>query len=123
MNEAQSPALLVERARELFFAQGQDPQGCIAPHISRSWQRSRPVERGFGDPAPMALAGLRERREQAMRLLEFAQPELDGLAEHAIGNGCVVILSDASGLILDEIGSPDFLPKAERYALKPGVEG
>ena len=122
MSEAQWPSVRVEQAREMFFVQGRDPAPWIAPHISRSWQRSRPVDHQYIDPAPMALALLRERREQSMRLLDCAQPELDGLAEHAIGNGCVVILSDASGLILEEIGSPDFLPKAERIALQPGVE-
>jgi transcriptional regulator of acetoin/glycerol metabolism len=122
MSEAQLPSVRVEQARELFFGQGRDPAPWIAPHISRSWQRSRPVDHQAIDPEPMALALLRERREQAMRLLNCAQPELDGLAEHATGNGCVVILSDASGLILEEVGSPDFLPKAERIALQPGVE-
>ncbi|MGJ7525080.1 sigma-54-dependent Fis family transcriptional regulator [Variovorax sp. GB1P17] len=122
MSEAQLPSVRVEQARELFFGQGRDPAPWIAPHISRSWQRSRPLDTQYIDPEPMALALLSERREQAMRLLNCAQPELDGLAEHAVGNGCVVILSDASGLILEEIGSPDFLPKAERIALQPGVE-
>jgi sigma-54 dependent transcriptional regulator, acetoin dehydrogenase operon transcriptional activator AcoR len=122
MTDAPSQPMLVEQARELFFMQGLDPEERIAPHISRSWQRSRPVARDVAAPTPMALAHLTERREQAMRLLQCAQPELDGLAEHAVGNGCVVILTDASGLILDEIGSPDFLPKAERIALTPGVE-
>ncbi|WP_432726005.1 sigma-54-dependent Fis family transcriptional regulator [Variovorax sp. W6] len=120
--EAQLPSIAVAQARELFFGQGRDPAPWIAPHISRSWQRSRPVDHQAVDPEPMALALLSERREQAMRLLNCAQPELDGLAEHAIGNGCVVILSDASGLILEEIGSADFLPKAQRIALQPGVE-
>jgi transcriptional regulator of acetoin/glycerol metabolism len=121
MSEAQWPSVRVEQARELFFGQGRDPAPWIAPHISRSWQRSRPVDPQYIDPEPMAMALLSERREQAMRLLNCAQPELDGLAEHAVGNGCVVVLSDASGLILEEIGSPDFLPKAQRVALQPGV--
>jgi transcriptional regulator of acetoin/glycerol metabolism len=122
MAEAQTPSGRVEQARELFFAQGRDPGEAIAPHIERSWRRSRVADQAISDPAPMALQQLRERREQAIRLLECAQPELDGLTEHALGHGCVVILSDASGLILDEIGSPDFLPKAQRVALTPGVE-
>lgn len=121
MSEAQWPSVRVEQARELFFGQGRDPAPWIAPHISRSWQRSRPVDPQYIDPEPMGMALLSERREQAMRLLNCAQPELDGLAEHAVGNGCVVVLSDAGGLILEEIGSPDFLPKAQRVALQPGV--
>ncbi|CAN5454086.1 hypothetical protein BH10PSE18_BH10PSE18_32780 [soil metagenome] len=108
------------QARELFFAQGIDPGASIAPHISRSWQRSRRCE--FREPAPLTRAMLLDRREQSLQLVACSQPELDSLAEHATGNGCVVVLSDASGLILEEVGSPDFLPKAERFALTPGVD-
>jgi sigma-54 dependent transcriptional regulator, acetoin dehydrogenase operon transcriptional activator AcoR len=122
MTDSQAAHLRVERARELFFAQKRDPGEWLSPHISRSWQRSAPADRSWADPAPIPLAMLRERRDRAMRLLECAQPELDSLAEHAIGNGCVVVLTDAHGLILEEIGSPEFLPKAERVALAPGVE-
>jgi len=125
MTEASLPSTAVEQARVLFFEQGQDPADWLAPHISRSWRRSQPMDGGRRaalDASPMPLMRLEERREQAMRLLDCALPELDSLAEHAVGNGCVVILSDATGLILNEIGSPDFLPKAERFALMPGVE-
>ena len=91
------------------------------------WQPGRKLELHLDREShpqlePITQGELDERREQSLRLLACAQPELDGLAEHAAGNGCVVILTDASGLILPEIGSPDFLPKAERIALKPGVE-
>ncbi len=106
-------------ARELFFARGIDPGASVASHISRSWQRSRQCE--FSEPAPLTRATLLDRREQSRQLVACSQPELDSLAEHATGNGCVVVLSDASGLILEEVGSPDFLPKAERFALTPGV--
>ncbi|APW40721.1 transcriptional activator of acetoin/glycerol metabolism [Rhodoferax koreense] len=120
---ASDGATSVAQARVLFFEQGADPAGWLAPHISRSWRRSRPMDGGGAfDAAPMPLVRLQERREQAMRLLDCAMPELDSLAEHAVGNGCVVILSDADGLILNEIGSPEFLPKAERFALMPGVD-
>lgn len=122
MTEVALPSTALERARVLFFEQGGDPADWLAPHISRSWRRSRPMDSDGPDTAPLPLVRLQERREQAMRLLDCALPELDSLAEHAVGNGCVVILSDASGLILNEIGSPDFLPKAERFALMPGVE-
>ena len=122
MTDTSTATTRIEQAREMFFAERRDPDGWIAPHIARSWHRSVRVSGLDVDPAPLALATLHERREHAMLLLECAQPELDGLAEHAVGHGCVVILTDASGLILDEIGSPDFLPKAERVALAPGIE-
>ena len=122
MADATAPAPTVEQARELFFHQGRDPAAWVAEPIARSWQRSQHLPWQRHELEPIIQGDLDERREQAMRLLACAQPELDGLSEHAAGNGCVVILTDASGLILHEIGSTDFLPKAERIALKPGVE-
>lgn len=122
MVEAHTPALQVEQARDLFFRQGQVPDHAVSPYILRSWRRSSPVENRRIDPEPLGLALLQQRREQAVHLLRCAQPELDGLAEHVAGSGCVVVLSDASGLILEEVGSPEFLPKAQQVALRPGVD-
>ncbi len=108
-------------ARELFFNQGRAVDEWLAPHISRSWARS--LTAGvWNELEPLGDARLRQRREAARQLLVSAQPELDALAEHATGHGCVVLVTDGDGVILDEIGSPDFLPKAQRVALLPGVE-
>lgn len=112
----------VERAREMFFIEGRDPGSGVAPHITRSWRRCRPVLATADVPSPVTAPHLLERREQAMRLLASAQPELETLAEHVLGEGCVVILTDDAGLILDEIGSADFMPKARRVALVPGAD-
>ncbi|CAN5757231.1 sigma-54-dependent Fis family transcriptional regulator [soil metagenome] len=112
----------VERAREMFFTHGRDPGDWVDRQISRSWSRCQTAGLVSAQPEPMARPRLLERREQAMRLLECAQPELDFLSEHALNTDCVVILSDASGLILDEIGSAGFLPKAQRIALTPGAD-
>ncbi|WP_457331178.1 sigma-54-dependent Fis family transcriptional regulator [Rhizobacter sp. P5_C2] len=124
MKEAQALSLRIEHARDLFFMQGRDLSDAegLAPHISRSWRRCRSVDQAAVEPEPVLLQHLRERREQSMQMLACAQPELDGLTEHALSAGCVVILTDPSGLILEEIGSPEFLPKAQRIALAPGVE-
>ena len=120
MTDALPSPLQVDQARQRFFEQGLDPTPLIASYISRSWHRSRPNR--HDRPTPLAQVLLDERREQSMRLLACAQAELEGLAEHATGHGCVVLLTDASGMILEEIGSPAFLPKAERFALMPGVD-
>lgn len=122
MAEADEAAPNVAQARELFFQQGLPPSASVAEQIARSWERCRhlPWQRSTGEP--ITLGELDERREQAMRLLACAQPEMDGLAEHATGQGCMVILTDASGLILQEVGSADFLPKAEQVALRPGSD-
>ncbi|GAP34980.1 sigma-54-dependent Fis family transcriptional regulator [Piscinibacter sakaiensis] len=122
MSDPGFPALPLAHARRRFFAEGRDPGDAIAAHIHRSWTRCRTLALHDGDTPPLDRAQLGERREQAMRLLECARPELDSLSEHALAHGCAVLLSDASGLILDEIGSVDFLPKAQRLALTPGVD-
>ncbi len=116
-----APAL-VDRAREMFFVERVDPGPHIAAHIRRSWRRCDALALAPTLAEPILHADFTQRSEAAAWLRQCAQPELDGLAEHALEQGCVVILSDASGLILDEIGSPDFLPKAHRIALTPGVE-
>ena len=122
MSDATELVQRTERARELFFNQGHAPSDGLAPHISRSWTRSRGAGVWAMEPTPLSACALAERKEASRLLLESAQPELDALAEHAIGHGCVVIVTDAAGVILDEIGSPDFLPKAQRVALLPGVD-
>jgi len=122
MSDSSGAAQRTSQARELFFNQGVEPDAWVAPYISRSWARSRGCGVAGEGIAPVGESLLRERREASRLLLASAQPELDALAEHAVGNGCVVIVTDRSGLILDEIGSPDFLPTAQRVALLPGVE-
>lgn len=117
-----SQSMRVERARWHFLQEGVLPGGEIAPHISRSWSRCRGVDIPTQQAEPVSLADLSIRKESASWLLQCAQPELDALSEHVVGQGCVVILSDADGMILDEIGSPEFLPKAQRIALTPGVD-
>lgn len=124
MVDARAPAQLVQRARELFFMEGRDPAeagGALPAHIGRSWRRCQAECSARVEPEPLHRPDLQDRREAVARMLSCAQPELEALAEHAL-SGCVVVLSDAHGLILEEIGSPDFLPKAQRIALAPGVE-
>ncbi|UXH77747.1 sigma-54-dependent Fis family transcriptional regulator [Roseateles amylovorans] len=125
MSDRALASSVVERARQRFFIDGTDPGASIPAHVSRSWRRCDALSPALQRPAvaePVLRGELSVRREASAWLRQCAQPELDGLAEHVLGQGCVVILSDASGLILDEVGSPDFLPKAQRIALTPGVD-
>jgi transcriptional regulator of acetoin/glycerol metabolism len=112
----------VERARLHFVNEGVLPGDGVAAHIVRSWGRSQELGAGDRRAGPVSRSELADRRDASELLWRCAQPELDALAEHVVPQGCVVILSDASGLILDEAGSAEFLPKAERVALLPGVD-
>ncbi len=73
------------------------------------------------DPNPMLRADLEARCEQHALMLQVAQPELETLALLAASARSIVLLADATGVILQEAGSTDFLHKAERVALRPGV--
>ncbi len=110
-------------ARQLFFEQGQDPAGWVPEVIGRSWGRCagwlQPQE--WVRPEPLDAIALRERREAQAQLRRLVEPEMDALAEMVSDTGSVVLLADAEGLILDAVGSPEFLRKAERVALQPGV--
>lgn len=90
--------------------------------VLRSWERCSTMGALLhADPNPMPTPELNERREQHARILETASPELDTLAGLVTRAHGVVLLADPTGVILQEAGSTDFLRKAERVALRPGV--
>ncbi|MDX9887509.1 sigma-54-dependent Fis family transcriptional regulator, partial [Thauera sp.] len=70
---------------------------------------------------PAAMQQLNELRERNSRLLTQAQPEMESLYSHIAGTQSMVILSDADGTILHALGDQDFMSKAQRVALQPGV--
>lgn len=90
--------------------------------IERSWQRCADLDPvALRDPNPMRLADLNIRREAQHTLLTHAQPGIAALGALAGAARSLVLLADASGLILHESGSKEFLDKARRVALQPGV--
>lgn len=57
------------------------------------------------------------------RLLHMhAVPVMETLYEQIFNTHNMIILTDANGLIMHSLGDDDFLEKADRVALKPGVE-
>lgn len=90
--------------------------------IQRSWERCSAIDYALhADPNPMSSGELQSRREQHAHVLDISQPELDSLASLVASAKSIVLLADASGVILQDAGSTEFLRKAERVALKPGV--
>ncbi|MBV6271620.1 sigma-54-dependent Fis family transcriptional regulator [Alcaligenaceae bacterium CGII-47] len=90
--------------------------------IERSWQRCAGLDpTALRDPNPMRLADLNIRREAQHTLLTHAQPSIAALGTLAGAARSLVLLADASGLILHESGAKAFLSKARRVALQPGV--
>lgn len=115
---------LVRHAREQFLDSGVLPDGVLPDSIHRSWERC--VKTGLAldmvtDIEPTANHLLSELREKNGQLLMQSQAEMENLYAHIMGTQSMVILSDAGGTILHAMGDDDFMTKAQRVALQPGV--
>lgn len=69
----------------------------------------------------VAHPDLKQAIEQNRTLHTYAMPVMETLYEQIINTHNMVILTDASGLIIHTIGDDDFLEKANRVALQPGA--
>ncbi|MBK9021136.1 MAG: sigma-54-dependent Fis family transcriptional regulator [Sulfuritalea sp.] len=104
---------------------GSIPAGLVPSTIEMSWERCL----GYGldndqttefDPLERVL--LAEQIEKSRHLLTHAQPVMDVLFEQIVDTQNVVVLANNAGYILHSCGDPDFLSRAEKVALAPGVE-
>lgn len=120
--------LRVRDARTAFFDQGA-PADALVPLVGpvvKSW--SRCVSGGLeastraGDIGPVSDSQLRETRDRNAFLLSHARGVLSHLYEQIRSTGSVVILSDGNGLVLEGLGDPDFVNRADQVALKAGAQ-
>ncbi|HUD42274.1 MAG TPA: sigma-54-dependent Fis family transcriptional regulator [Dokdonella sp.] len=114
----------LETARRRFFDAGLLPHGLVPELILQSWRRCRDHglsadERLHVEPA--AGAALGEFKERHERLQQLCRPEVEALYADARATGSIVVLTAPDGVILDALGHADFLDKAARVALRPGV--
>jgi sigma-54 dependent transcriptional regulator, acetoin dehydrogenase operon transcriptional activator AcoR len=114
----------IRYARERFLGNGEVPEGILSESIYRSWERC--VNTGLAidlsvqaEPADVRL--LTELKQKNTQLLHQSQVEMENLYSHIQGTQSMVILSDAEGTILHALGDSDFMTKAQRVALQPGV--
>ncbi len=111
-------------ARRQFFNEGGLPEGLVAAPILRSWQRC--ASRGLdvvGAPRiePMSSNELRPIQERNEKLRRLTRPEMESLRADANLTHSAVILTDASGLVLDMVGNAAFADRASEVALRPGI--
>jgi len=100
------------------------PKNPPSPEVHRSWERSR--AHGLRPDRPVALepvarADLADRLEANARLLTFSRPVIENLYQQIGSPSSTVLLTDRDGLILSTLGCPDFLDRAAKVALSPGV--
>jgi transcriptional regulator of acetoin/glycerol metabolism len=88
--------------------------------------RARCLALGLADDAAPAIflpdnADLRLLHERNARLIEHAAPVMEMLREQMVCAHSVIVLSDGHGTIVHSIGDAEFLERAKRVALKPGI--
>ena len=123
-NQPATDVAAIRRAYGQFLSKGRVPRGIVPDFIERSWQRSaafgvasdRIREIGRVDETNLRIAA-----SQHGSLINLATPVMENLHHQLTGSGSVVLLCSGEGFILHSMGDPDFLPKAQHIALKPGV--
>jgi len=97
---------------------------CDPAVIEKSHQRSSAYgldQRDKPDIMPLDRSSLSLLLEQNRVLHTHALPVMETLYEQIVNTHNMVILTDANGVIVHALGDDDFLVKANRVALNPGV--
>lgn len=116
--------LRVNQARELFFGSGSVPPGLVSDAILRSWERS--AQRGVEVGEAVARGCVLSAGELALAkgagetLLQHSMAVMESLYQQIRQSSSMVILTDASGVVLHSLGDADFVGRAEKVALGPG---
>ncbi|MBI5784437.1 MAG: sigma-54-dependent Fis family transcriptional regulator [Rhodocyclales bacterium] len=116
----------LRRARDLMLERGELPLGyLVSTLLARSWRRS--VDAGLApdgrltDACRLDESELARTREQRYELIAHARPVMEYLHTQTRDSGSMVTLADEKGVLLQALGDPDFLTRAERVALSPGA--
>lgn len=115
----------IAAARSQFFTEGRLPADRVGHAVLRSWIRCADMgfrERATPAPDPLTQGELRHLRERHAHFTRLCRPELELLAADARETGSVVILTDATGMVLDSVGDTAFAGRAAQVALRPGVD-
>ena len=112
-------------ARQQFFDRGDRPEGLVEPVILRSWERCQRF--GLTETSEVLTAdfldrtALKTEQNRHRQLLNHGRPIMEHVFEQIRESGSMVILADANGLLLDTVGDPDFVDRADRVALTAGA--
>lgn len=116
----------LRRARDLMLERGEVPLGyLVSALLAKSWRRS--VDAGLApdgrlpDACRLDASELARVTERQRDLIAHARPVMEYLHAQTRDSGSMVILADDKGVLLQALGDPDFLTRAERVALAPGA--
>ena len=114
----------ISDTRARFLAGETLPDSLLPQVIARSWQRcidrKVSVERTVLDIPVVSNSALNGFRERSRRLVLHSEPVMEQLHEQISGTSSVVVLTDATGVVLHSVGDPDFVEKAQQVTLQPG---
>jgi transcriptional regulator of acetoin/glycerol metabolism len=114
----------ISESRGQSFAQGADEADFFSL-IEQSHARSAHYGITCTDEAdfsPKSQRALVHALDENRFLFQHAAPVMETLYAQIVNTHSVVLLTSADGLVLHSLGDPDFLAKASRVALVPGVE-
>ncbi len=119
-----APSAVTQCALERVRAGGSVDAG-VRPTIEASWRRC--IDYGLDEARkpdfdPLAQQRLAEMRDRNRTLTMHALPVMENLYQQIVDTESMIVLTDAQGLILHSLGDDGFLQRAEKVALKPGVE-
>jgi sigma-54 dependent transcriptional regulator, acetoin dehydrogenase operon transcriptional activator AcoR len=114
--------VVVEKAWKRYVETDQLDVASIRPEVASSWQRCRnlridPLREPRGDVSALLL---RETLAKAKNLIKIARPFMENLYAFVKGSGFEVILTDASGFVLEVLGDSEIVSKTARVQLCPG---
>jgi transcriptional regulator of acetoin/glycerol metabolism len=93
--------------------------------ISRSWQRCRQAgltpEISALDARHFGANQLRAASERRATLITQARPVIEYIYSQIKDSGCVMLLSDENGYLLESAGDTEFCNRAAQVALQPGA--
>lgn len=115
----------IDNARSQYFGEGRLPADQLGHAVLRSWIRCSDMglrERATPAPDPLPSTELRHLHDRHARIRRICRAELEMLGAEARETGSVVILTDATGMILDTLGDTAFAGRAAQVALRPGVD-
>ncbi|MEZ5644037.1 MAG: sigma-54-dependent Fis family transcriptional regulator [Burkholderiaceae bacterium] len=93
--------------------------------ISESHARSRSFGLSSGDEPDFSSprrGHLNDALEENRFLFQHAAPVMETLYDQIVNTHSMVLLTSASGMVLHSLGDTDFLEKAQRVALMPGMD-
>ncbi len=119
-----SPLVALRQARQQLLETGHCPDGMVDDRLARSWHRS--MAAGLAPTARVAPEHasshhLRHVLASNHTLLAHSRPVMEYVFDQVRQSQSVVVLADATGMLMHTLGDPHFVDKAERVALTRGA--